>query len=71
MRKSTSALAVILASALLAALPQRSTAPNSQAARIRSGPMLGYAELTEASVWIQTTAPAASAQTSCWCRPAR
>jgi alkaline phosphatase D len=58
MRKSISALAVILASALLAALPQRSTAPNSQAARIRSGPMLGYAELTEASVWIQTTAPA-------------
>ncbi len=58
MRRSISTLVVIFASALLAALSQRPSSPRTQAARIRSGPMLGYADLTEASVWIQTTAPA-------------
>ena len=57
MRKSISSLAATLAAGVLA-LAQHSTAPKTIAARIRSGPMLGYADLTEASVWIQTTAPA-------------
>ena len=57
MRKSISSLAATLAAGVLA-LAQHSTAPKTIAARIRSGPMLGYADLTEASVWIQTTGPA-------------
>src|SRR6476620_4370832 len=32
--------------------------PAAARAPIRSGPRLGYADLTEASVWVQTTAPA-------------
>jgi alkaline phosphatase D len=40
------------------ALPQQSVSRGAQRAAIRSGPMLGYADLTEASVWIQTTADA-------------
>ncbi|HEY6065376.1 MAG TPA: alkaline phosphatase D family protein [Thermoanaerobaculia bacterium] len=40
---------------LLAAAPTPRPGPK---AAIRSGPMLGYADLTEASVWIQTTADA-------------
>jgi alkaline phosphatase D len=39
--------------AALAAAPQAGTK-----ASIRSGPMLGYADLTEASIWVQTTADA-------------
>ena len=40
------------------ALPQQSAAPRGERAAIRSGPMLGYSDLTEASVWVQTTADA-------------
>ena len=44
----------VLLSTVLSAAP--APAPNAAKASIRSGPMLGYADLTEASVWIQTTA---------------
>lgn len=37
----------------------RPTESRSPASALRSGPMLGYAQLTEASLWVQTTAPAA------------
>ncbi len=49
-------LAPLLAAAILSAEP--APAPGAAKAAIRSGPMLGYAELTEASVWVQTTADA-------------
>jgi len=32
--------------------------PPQLSATLRSGPMLGYADLTEASLWVQTTSPA-------------
>jgi alkaline phosphatase D len=47
---------LLLAATVFLAAPA-SSRTGSKAA-IRSGPMLGYAELTEASVWIQTTAAA-------------
>jgi alkaline phosphatase D len=48
-------LVPVLLGAILAASP---ATPAGSKASIRSGPMLGYADLTEASVWIQTTADA-------------
>ena len=56
MRKLLAVLAIVLATAFAAPrLPASPPAATARAA-IRSGPMLGYADLTEASVWIQTTA---------------
>lgn len=54
--RNLSVLAALFASAAWVAALQ--TAPNRRAgkAAIRSGPMLGYADLTEVSVWLQTTA---------------
>jgi alkaline phosphatase D len=46
----------LLLSTVLSAAP--APAPNAAKSSIRSGPMLGYADLTEAAVWIQTTADA-------------
>ena len=43
----------LLLSTVLSAEP--APAPLAAKAAIRSGPMLGYADLTEASVWVQTT----------------
>lgn len=57
MRKLLVLLAVGLATVF--ASPRLPASPSAAArAAIRSGPMLGYADLTEASVWVQTTAPA-------------
>jgi alkaline phosphatase D len=57
MQKLLVLLAVSLGTAFAA--PRLPASPPAAArASIRSGPMLGYAELTEASVWVQTTAPA-------------
>ncbi len=53
MRKALGIIAALSAAAVLAA-PR----VGASSARLRSGPMLGYAELTEASIWVQTTAPA-------------
>ena len=55
MRKLLAVLAIVLASASAAARLPASPGAATRAS-IRSGPMLGYADLTEASVWIQTTA---------------
>lgn len=54
MRKTLGILAVLPAAFLLAATPQSV----KSSSRLRSGPMLGYADLTEATVWVQTSAPA-------------
>jgi alkaline phosphatase D len=54
MRKSHFVL--LLAATVLLAAPANSRTGSKAA--IRSGPMLGYADLTEASVWVQTTADA-------------
>ena len=40
------------------ATPTPMAALNAAEAGLRSGPMVGYAELTEASLWVQTTRPA-------------
>jgi len=53
MRRTLGILAVLPAAFLLAT-PQSV----KSSSRLRSGPMLGYADLTEATVWVQTTAPA-------------
>jgi alkaline phosphatase D len=50
--------ACLFAAAAIIAAPGSSSSPSAAKASIRSGPMLGYADLTEASVWIQTTADA-------------
>jgi len=44
---------------LLAGWAAPGETPPRPSAALRSGPMLGYAELTEAAIWVQTTAPAA------------
>ena len=54
MRKSLF-ISLAAVTVLFAAAP--TSRPTAKAA-LRSGPMLGYADLTEASVWIQTTADA-------------
>jgi len=51
-------LLALLAVGLAAAAFSTARPPGAARAAIRSGPMLGYADLTEASVWVQTTAPA-------------
>jgi len=50
-------LASLLATASVIAAPE-SPPPRGSKAAIRSGPMLGYADLTEATVWVQTTGAA-------------
>ena len=50
--------AFLVAAISATVLPQQSVSRRAPRATIRSGPMLGYAEMTEASVWIQTTADA-------------
>jgi alkaline phosphatase D len=50
--------AFLVAAISATVLPQQSVSRRAPRAAIRSGPMLGYADLTEASVWIQTTADA-------------
>lgn len=50
--------AFLLAVISATALTQQPASRGAARAAIRSGPMLGYADLTEASVWIQTTADA-------------
>lgn len=53
---------VLVAALLLATLSGMATSqqppPSGSRPAIRSGPMLGYSDLTEASVWVQTTADA-------------
>ena len=49
------AAAVLLSLACATSPPRGLTA---ETPRLRSGPMLGYADLTEASIWVQTKAPA-------------
>jgi alkaline phosphatase D len=58
MRKIFAIFAAGLAAAAFTAPRLPASPPAAVRAAIRSGPMLGYAELTEASVWVQTTAPA-------------
>jgi alkaline phosphatase D len=58
MRKLLAVVAAGLAAAAFAAPRLPASPPAAGRATIRSGPMLGYAELTEGSVWVQTTAPA-------------
>lgn len=57
MRK-LSVVAALFASAAWVAALQSAPDRRTGKAAIRSGPMLGYADLTEASVWVQTTASA-------------
>ena len=56
MRKLAVVLSLLAAASLVAA-PESPPSRGPKAA-IRSGPMLGYADLTEATVWIQTTGDA-------------
>lgn len=57
MRKLLFFASLFAAAASLAA-PESSRPRAGAPPAIRSGPMLGYAELTEATVWVQTTGPA-------------
>ena len=56
MRKFIVVLSLLAAASVIAA-PESRPLRGSKAA-IRSGPMLGYADLTEATVWVQTTGAA-------------
>lgn len=58
MRRFLVAVSLVAAVSAVAVSQQTAGRSGSRPA-IRSGPMLGYADLTEASVWIQTTADAA------------
>lgn len=51
-------LAAFAASAGAAAPPPPPPSPQEALARLRSGPMLGYAEIQETAVWLQTRVPA-------------
>lgn len=48
---------LLLAILLAAGCASRPPSPASEAPGLRTGPMRGYAELTEARIWVQTTAP--------------
>ncbi|MFN2385933.1 MAG: alkaline phosphatase [Thermoanaerobaculia bacterium] len=56
MRRILSLLPVLLLSGACASDPGGPASPSLPG--LRSGPMRGYAELTEASLWLQTTGPA-------------